>query len=165
MRELYEQHQQAIFRYLLYLLGDEQLAQDYVQDTFVQALRSQQTPKNPRAWLRTIARNLAYDYLRRQRIIQWLPFTKEAEPKIPSILAQLTDKQDALMLYTALQRLPIHYREVLILRKIEGCSIEETAKLLNWNEHKVKNAQKSALQKLRQQLRRDIDGLEFTEEH
>ena len=79
MERIYKQNQHAIFKYLFYLIGHEQVAEDLLQETFIRAFRSKETLRNElatRTWLRKIARNLAYDYLRRKRLIQWLPFLK-----------------------------------------------------------------------------------------
>ena len=47
-------------------------------------------------------------------------------------------REDAKILYLAIRKLKITYRDVIILRKIEGLSIEETCAILGWNEGKVK---------------------------
>jgi len=156
MERIYEQHQYAIFKYLFYLIGHEQVAEDLLQETFMRAFRSKETLRNEaatRTWLRKIARNLAYDYLRRKSLIQWLPFVNERhEQTINSALQFVEQDEQTTALYEALQKLRVEYRDVLILRKIEECSIEETAHILGWNIHKVKNTQKQALKEMRQLL-------------
>lgn len=54
-------------------------------------------------------------------------------------------REDARILYLAIRKLKITYRDVIILRKIEGLSIEETSNILGRNEGKVKNTLKRAL--------------------
>ena len=156
MERIYEQHQHAIFKYLFYLIGHEQVAEDLLQETFIRAFRSKERLRNEEAtrnWLRKIARNLAYDYLRRKRIIQWLPFIKERHEQTTNSALQFVEQSEqTTALYEALQKLRVEYRDVCILRKIEGCSIEETAHILGWNVHKVKNTQKQALKEMRQLL-------------
>ncbi|KOS64016.1 RNA polymerase sigma factor [Lysinibacillus sp. FJAT-14222] len=160
--ELFYLHNQTIFKYLYYLLNDEKLAEDFTQETFVRYFKYQQTIKEGAelAWLRRTARNLAYDHYRRKRLIQFVPFLnyhEELEPTSPH--QWLIQQEDAKMLYLAISKLKIAYRDVIILRKIEGLSIQETCDVLGWTEGKVKNTLKRALVALKKQL-----GGEFDEE-
>ncbi|MFJ6209855.1 RNA polymerase sigma factor [Lysinibacillus sp. NPDC092081] len=112
------------------------------------------------AWLRSTARNLAYDHYRRKRLIQFVPFLNSHEELEPTSPHQwLIQQENAKMLYLAISRLKLPYRDVLILRKIEGLSIQEICDVLGWNEGKVKNTLKRALVALKKQL-----GGEFDEE-
>ena len=155
-------HNQTIFKYLYYLLNDEKLAEDFTQETFMRFFKYQQTIKEGAelAWLRRTARNLAYDYYRRKRLIQFVPFLNDHEEHDPTSPHQwITQQEDAQTLYLAISRLKLTYRDVIILRKIEGLTIQETCDVLGWNEGKVKNTLKRALVALKKQL-----GGEFDEE-
>ena len=63
---LYEQHKNGIFRYALSILKDPQLAEDVLHDSFVKLL-SVKPPREPRAWLYRVARNLCFDLLRKAK--------------------------------------------------------------------------------------------------
>ena len=70
LEELYEKYKQDIFRFLLVLLKETQGAEDALQETFLKAYlhRSRYTDmQQEKAWLYTIARNTAYDMLRKRR--------------------------------------------------------------------------------------------------
>ena len=75
----------------------------------------------------------------------------------PSPHEWLMQQEDAKILYLAISKLKITYRDVIILRKIEGLSIEETCEVLGWNEGKVKNTLKRALVALKKQLGGEMD--------
>ncbi|MDM5230314.1 RNA polymerase sigma factor [Lysinibacillus pakistanensis] len=155
-------HNQTIFKYLYYLLNDEKLAEDFTQETFMRFFKYRQTIKEGAelAWLRSTARNLAYDYYRRKRLIQFVPFLNDHEELEPNLPHQwLIQQEDAKKLYLAISKLKLTYRDVIILRKIEELSIQETCDVLGWNEGKVKNTLKRALVALKKQL-----GGEFNEE-
>jgi len=66
---LYREQRDRIFRLALSLLGDAQLAEDVMQETFLRI--QQQAPSfrggNESAWITSIARNLSYDTLRRRQ--------------------------------------------------------------------------------------------------
>lgn len=160
IEEIFYLHNHTIFKYLYYLLNDEKLAEDCTQETFVRYLNHHQTIKEGAdlAWLRCTARNLAYDHYRRKRIIQFVPFLQQHEEQAsPSPHQWLMQREDAKILYLAIRKLKITYRDVIILRKIEGLSIEETCAILGWNEGKVKNTLKRALIALKKQLGGEMD--------
>jgi len=63
----YEQYKNGIFRYILSITKDPQLAEDILHDTFVKLLSDgiRCAPGKEQAWLYRVARNLCYDKLRR----------------------------------------------------------------------------------------------------
>ena len=52
------------------------------------------------------------------------------------------------LLYEAISTLKLEYRLAIVLRKIEGLSIQETARTLDWSESKVKNATERGMKAL-----------------
>jgi len=152
---IYEAYYSTIYRYLFYLIRHETTAEDLTQETFVRFINATLDFKDDAhrlAWLRKTARHLAYDHLRRQKIIKWLPLLTQDEPTTTCSLTYLEKQQDAYHLYEALNELKTSEREVIILRKIEELSIKESAQLLGWSESKVKNTQARALVTLRKIL-------------
>ncbi len=82
----------------------------------------------------------------------------ELEQSIPHTPHQwLIQQEEAKALYLAISKLKLAYRDVLILRKIECLSIQETCDVLGWNEGKVKNTLKRALLALKKQLGGELD--------
>ncbi|CAM5179724.1 hypothetical protein UACE39S_03582 [Ureibacillus acetophenoni] len=53
-------------------------------------------------------------------------------------------------LFDCLSKLKLIHRDVLILRKIEALSLEDTATILGWNVDKVKNTQRVAIKNLKE---------------
>lgn len=68
-QEWYEGHKNGIFRYILSITGDPQLAEDVLHDTFVKLLTGgfRCGPGKEQAWLYRVARNLCYDRLRKAK--------------------------------------------------------------------------------------------------
>src|SRR3954447_11867583 len=68
LRELHDQHAQAVWRYVVHLTGDRDLADDVVQETLLRAWRRpsvlDQSQSSARVWLFTVARNLVIDQRR-----------------------------------------------------------------------------------------------------
>ena len=159
---LFEQHYKAVLQYTYFLVGKRELAEDLTQDTFVKALKSTkkiETVEGQRAWLYKIARNTVYDYVKRKKIVQFITLGKKeyraAEYYEPEVWVE-TDEQNY-ELYKALGQLTLDYRQAILLRKIEGFSIKETAQILGWNESKVKNATERGMKKLAERMRGQFD--------
>ncbi|WP_052344259.1 RNA polymerase sigma factor [Bacillus ndiopicus] len=154
--EHYDTYSEEIFQFIYFLVGHKETAEDLTQDTFVKALHNGAAFRgdaNMKTWLTTIARNTVYDFYRRKRLIQFIPFFARHEGMeatyIPEqwLLKQAADAE----LYAALGQLKLTYRECIVLRKIEGYSIKETAEILSCTEAKVRNNTErgmKALQKL-----------------
>ena len=80
---LYRAQHGALLVYLIRLVGDYAAAEDLCHETFLKAFRSwdqQAEVINPNAWLRRIATNTAYDYLRRCRRIHFAPLDEAIQP-------------------------------------------------------------------------------------
>lgn len=163
IEELYTTYHNGIYQFIYFLVGDEALAQDLTQDTFVKAMQSTSVYRqqaSEKTWLMKIARNCVYDQFRRKKLVKFIPFLKEHEQIDYTYCPEqwLQEKTDQYKLYEALGQLPHTYREAIVLRKIEGFSVKESAQILGWNEAKVKNATERGLKKLREQLGGEWDA-------
>lgn len=71
LRALHDEHAAALWRYVVWICGDRQLAEDIVQETLLRAWRRpkvlDQSESSARAWLFTVARNLVTDHRRSAR--------------------------------------------------------------------------------------------------
>jgi RNA polymerase sigma-70 factor (ECF subfamily) len=129
-------HQDRLFRYLLRLVGDEAVAEDTFQQTWLQVTERISRYDGTRPfgpWLFTVARNLALDHLRRR---QPASLDDVAEPAAPGggdadPLAQAVARQQSARLADAVARLAPLDREVLSLRFEEDLALPELAQTLN----------------------------------
>lgn len=113
------------------LCGNRELADDMAQDAMMRAWAAQTsfTPgTNFRAWIFMILRNQFYTTIRRNsRMVSWDPEVAER------VLVAEAAQQDGLNLQdvqTAMQKLPVEQREVLILIGANGLSYEEAAEVM-----------------------------------
>ncbi len=127
-------HAEAAYNLARWIVQEDQDAQDVVQDAYVRAFKafSEYRGGNPRAWLLTIVRNTAYTWRRlhcRERNL--VPFDEAVhrmpeEPAVPeAVQAARVAQLDA-----ALARLPVEFREVLVLYEVERWSYREMAAAL-----------------------------------
>ena len=140
LTDLVERCQHRLVRYLLYLTGRREYAEDLAQETWVRVLqRGSQYNGRQRfdPWLFAIARNLAIDYLRKKRkAVQTasLPNDRDAMLQLPSSspspFEAAARSEDAIRLAGQLQILSPLYREALLLRFQEDLSLPEIAQVL-----------------------------------
>lgn len=127
-----------------WLTGDRADAEDVVQDACLRAHRALGgfAGDNARAWVLTIVRNAAYDWLRKNRstnvvavddlaaLEQALPVRDIAErsgAETPE--AALIAKTEAARLEAAIAGLPPLFRETLVLRDVQGLNYREIAEV------------------------------------
>ena len=129
-------HLGAAYNFARWLLRDEGGAEDVVQESYLRALKYFRGYHggDSRAWLLTIVRNTSYNWLQQNRsrelmnpiddATEALTATNDANPE--TVLLQRIDQD---LIRQALTELPIEFREVLILREMEGLSYKEIAAL------------------------------------
>jgi RNA polymerase sigma-70 factor, ECF subfamily len=137
-RERFEQavlpHLDAAYSLARWLTRNDEDAQDVTQESFLRAFRffDGYQGGNMRAWLLTIVRNTCYTWLHRNHPPESaVEFDEEihseessgsADPEI-----QVLANADKETVHRALEELPEIFREVLVLREIEGMSYKEIA--------------------------------------
>jgi RNA polymerase sigma-70 factor (ECF subfamily) len=131
-------HQDKVFRYLVRLLGDETVAEDVFQQTWLRAAEriARYDASRPFApWLLAMARNLALDHLRRYRP-ESLDDAGEAATPTGGLdvegepLARLASRERRERVAAAVADLSAHDREVLALRFEEDLALPELASVL-----------------------------------
>ena len=156
-RVLVERHSRALFRLAYRMTGNEQDAEDLVQESFLKAykqLRNFDERSAFSTWLHRICVNCALDLIRarKKRDHQtpgWLEGVAAPDPS-PERLTQ--SSQVAELLGPALNRLSESERAAFVLRHYEGSSIEEIAQALGVQTSAAKNSVFRAVQKLRRSL-------------
>jgi RNA polymerase sigma-70 factor (ECF subfamily) len=158
---LIEQYQFRLFRYLLHLTGSRERAEDFFQETWVRVLeRGSQYDGRWKfeAWLFTISRNLVLDWHRRKKP-ESLESMRGPEEDAPAFDVQ--DEKSATPLETflsneqregvqaSLTKIPVVFREVLVLRFQEEMQLEEIAGVLNTPVSTVKSRLYRGLEALR----------------
>jgi RNA polymerase sigma-70 factor (ECF subfamily) len=138
--ELIELYQHRLMRYLLFLTGKREVAEDLFQETWMRVLlRGAQYNGKARfdTWLFTIARNLVIDLSRKRTMasLDEMSDGKEDDRPFeiaisgPSPLEQFQERENCAEVGQVLLKLEANYREVLVLRFYEELSLEEIASL------------------------------------
>jgi len=134
---LIEQYQHRLLRYLVYLSGNRELAEDLFQETWIRVLeRGHQYDGRHEfsTWLYAVARNLTIDYWRKKNpvSVDWLTEDEESarfEPADTRPLAWelIALHEQAKRISVALVGIPAEYREVIVLRFQDGLALGEIA--------------------------------------
>ncbi len=162
MREIYHAHAPALHRFLLGVtFGEQQVAEDLVQETLLRAWRNldKLAPDvaTLRPWLFTVARRIAIDAARAR---QARP--SEVGTVDMTVLPERDDPIERLVavqtVRAALRRLTVEHREVLLEIYYGGRSVAEAAALLGIPEGTVKSRTYNALRALRAVLDEQSGG-------
>jgi RNA polymerase sigma-70 factor (ECF subfamily) len=128
-------HLDAAFNYARWLTKSDADAEDVVQDAYVRALRffSSLRGEDARAWLLTIVRNTWYGRFPRRAGGGATTVAEDANEVADTSLgpeAQMIQQQTVEHVRRALEALPADFREVLVLRELEGFSYKEIAAIV-----------------------------------
>ncbi len=171
LERLIEQFQYRLIRYLRVLAGNPATAEDLFQETWIRVLEKGHRYSAKwkfEAWLFTIARNLAIDFLRQRK-----PLSLDAllapdgtgtprlpEPGVPNPYEELSKSEEGARLSSAMDRLPIAYQEVLMLRFHEELELSEIAAIVGSPVPTVKSRLYRGLETLRKVMEADQHGQE-----
>ena len=117
--KIYEDYNKDVYRFVLSLCHNEDLAIDICHETFARALDKIDLfdgSKDIRAWLFTISRNTLYDFYRKNKRINIDYDISKIEDKGVSFVENLSDKDLALRVHKFIHSMKEPYKEVFNLR-------------------------------------------------
>ena len=160
--EIIDRHQGALLRYVRRTAGRRQdQVEDVVQECFLRLHRAWgESPEPPMqrvgAWLFTVAHNLTMDLIRKQAhsLAAQGDLAQEAEAADEfSVLGQITQSEAAAAALTALDRLPVEQKHVVLMKVLQGLTFRQIAKATGLSLGNVNYRLNQALGTLARQLR------------
>jgi len=154
---IYRRHREQLFRYLYYLTGNPDEAQELLQETFFQAyqsLGSYRGNAKVSTWLYGIARNVCHkewDKEKRRRAISLAE--DHSLSQTPEDIVAQSETHRALL--NALVALPSPQKEVVILRSFNDLSFKEIGAILGQKENWARVNYYRAKLELRKSLQRE----------
>jgi RNA polymerase sigma-70 factor (ECF subfamily) len=129
MGELLLPHLDAAHNLARWLMRDPTRAQDVVQDAMLRAMESSVGFRgtDPKPWLLRIVRNAAYDALSASKRRSEDFLHEDIQDDTPDAETVASQREALHQTSRMLDRLPVEWREVLILRELEGLSYREIA--------------------------------------
>ncbi|MFR9750426.1 sigma-70 family RNA polymerase sigma factor [Nocardia sp. 004] len=150
MQVLYREHATPLWRYTLGLVRDPGRAEDIVQETLLRAWQRpsvlDQSTASARAWLFTVARNLATDEHRSARSRRELRTDNPPEQPLPD---QSDRALDGWLVADALGRLSADHREVIVRAYYRGLTTQQIAEELGVPAGTVKSRMHYGMRALR----------------
>ena len=132
MDRLMAQYQDSAFWTARHLLRNDEMALDVVQDAFVRLLHAHEQFDDQRstfrAWFLQIVRNKAIDHLRRARVRPNQELVEQVDQQ--ELASRLERKELGERIRAVIDCLPEQYRELLIMREVEGVSPQEIATIV-----------------------------------
>jgi len=133
-REVVERYQGKLLRYVGSLVGNEDKAEDIIQEAFIKAyinLRSFNAKRKFSSWIYRIAHNEAINYIKKYGRETRLD-ERQAEKLVgkSNVERELERKEAVKMLGKCLDKLPVKYKSVLVLYYLEDYSYEEISDIL-----------------------------------
>ena len=152
MDEIYQQYAQTVYRYLLSLTRDADLAEELTQETFFQAIRSIDRYNGSckiSTWLCAIAKRVLYNWRRKHPAQEEMP---EDTGQSASAETEVMQQQGRMALITRMHELPEPGREVVYLRVFGGLSFAEIGEVHG----KSENWARVTYYRMKEKLRKDV---------
>ncbi|MCB0102098.1 MAG: sigma-70 family RNA polymerase sigma factor [Anaerolineales bacterium] len=153
---IYDQYFSEVYRFVLYRVGDQTLAEDIASDVFIRLLEAVQVGRGPdtnlKGWLIGTASHVVTDHFRKKyrRPEEEIP---ESMPDLSSNLtAEVDQREQNRLVRGAYKKLTPEQQDVLSLRFGQGYSLEETAARMDKNVNAIKALQFRALAALQREI-------------
>ena len=136
--QLYHLYSKQLFKYLFYISGDKHLAEELLQETYYQALKSIFRFKGDSkvsTWLYQIGKNVYLTHLSkvRKEQVTYLDETRDLTyPNTPDVIIE--EKEQNINLIKAIHKLKEQYREIIFLRSFDELSFREIGKMFDQSE-------------------------------
>lgn len=172
LEELLRRHEGLVFSMLYHLSPNTDNIDDLAQEVMLRIARSIKTLKskeNFKLWMSQIIYNVFYDDLRKKKrrpqvlsidtFYEETPETpqKEIEDKSITPAEKVKNVELNQVIRNAIRGLEEHFREVVVLRELQGLSYEQIAVILNTNVGTIKSRLARARTKLRHKLKNYIE--------
>ena len=153
-----------LYNFAHWLTRNRDEAEDLVQETYVKALKgfsSFQLGTNFRAWMYRILRNTFFTSRTGLKATMTVPLDAEGdepemglEPETPETI--LMERSNSQLVHSAIDELPVHFREILLLCEVEEMSYQEIAETLSIPIGTVMSRLSRARKTLRGRLRQEL---------
>jgi RNA polymerase sigma-70 factor (ECF subfamily) len=156
LSELFEEHARMVYGLCRLLLRDADEAEDAAQQVFLSAHRSMlggTEPREPAAWLGTIARNECHTRIRQRMATPLALVVDDRDALVPGAEHMAGERAEIQALCAALAELPQQQREAIVLREFYGLSYEEVRVALDLSDGAVESLLFRARKRLQAELR------------
>lgn len=139
IEEIYQKHFQTVYKYLVCLTHDPDIAEELTQETFCKAVDKITTFKGNckiSVWLCQIGKNLWFNELKKSKRL--LPIDENLPDSFSLIDENLIDKEDKKAIYTQIAKLAPDIKEIFYLRLTGNFSFKEISEIVGKSESWVR---------------------------
>lgn len=150
MHELFERYHVRIYNYCLKVTSNKAMCEDIAQETFYKVIKHRKSFKKKTfaAWIFTIARNLCFDHLKKEKRTKLN--IESLQRNIDTYTYDDNEEKDRVEhLENILNKLDPMDKEVIILSRYENLKYKDIADIMNMSESAIKTRMHRALRKLR----------------
>jgi len=157
LSEIYEIYSPSLYRYAMRLLGNQQVVEECISETFLRFLKALHNSQGPvdhlQSYLYRIAHNWIIDYYRHRKkdpeeLTDDLPEKTIAVEELAHQNIMISKVREAILSLTMEQQ------QIIILKYLEGWDNEDIARLLNKNNGAIRGQLFRALNALRKELQK-----------
>ena len=131
LKELYDKYYRELYLYIYSLSRSREVTEDLVQETFLKAILSlSDSHGNMRAWLYMVARNLYFNFAKKEKSKESLENIREKPSDLRPLIEHVIENERRRLCFEALQSLDGLKKEVLILQYFGGLTQKEIAATL-----------------------------------
>ncbi len=169
--QIVRRYKEPLLNFVFRFIGDLVEAEDIVQDTFYRVYKNKHYYKEVAkfsTWIYTIASNLAKTELRRRRRRRFFSINRETpiekEVEIPDLKTDPEVEANTVVtekiIQKAIGKLPQKFRQVIVLRDIQGFSYEEISSIIKVPLGTVKSRVNRARLRLQEDLGFLLDDID-----
>lgn len=155
VEQVYKEHAQTVYRYLLSITRDAHLSEELTQETFYQAVKSigkYDSSCKMSTWLCSIAKNVLRTYQRKHPImdemVEQIPLKDQTEDVVLANMSKVN-------LFKNLQKMEGETKDVLYFRLFGELSFKEIGEILGRTENWARVTYYRGKEKLRKELELD----------
>ena len=152
---IYQEHSKMVYRYLLSLTGDSDLAEELTQETFFQAVKGiHRFDRSCKVstWLCAIAKNQLKSWRRKNPVMEDI---SESHITAESVEAAVSASMGKMEILRKMHELAEPGREIMHLRLFGGLSFREIAEVMGKSENWARVTFYRAKEQLRKELEKD----------
>lgn len=161
---LVEKYLKPLYNFIFRLVRDKEAANDIIQDVFVKVwknLSSYESQKKFSTWIFAVAKNAAFDFLKKKKAIPFSAFENADKGNIleyiedetilhsHELLQKMDNKKEA---EEMLASLPVQTRTILLLHHVHGLTLVEIAEIMGHSRNTIKSKYRRTIIFLRGQV-------------
>ncbi len=151
----YDEHADTLFRHCYFRVSNREIALDLVQECFMktwQHIEKGNDVRNIKAFLFTVINNLIIDHYRKKKAISLDTLSSDGFDPAGETGNEMVEEAEVARVIEVLEALPAQYRDVMVMRYVDGLPVKEIASHIGESENVVSVRLHRATKKVREMM-------------